>query len=255
MRVRAARRIAAAGLAAVTCAGGPGARAFAAEPPHATLAAWEAVVRQIEEAGRLRQPEAERAAGGALAPGGMAIAELPAPEVPGGTVQHWCGAILLPDVRLDRLLDALREAPPAQADVLASRVLWRAGPRMGVYLRLVRHSLITVTYDTEHDVTIERLARRVAVSRSVMTTAREVRAAGTPDERVVPRAEDRGFLWRLNVYWSYVETPSGVWVGMESLTLGRATPALLRPLAAPMVRRIAEESVRSALDGLRARFP
>ena len=89
-----------------------------------------------------------------------------------------------------------------------------------------------------------------------MTRVREVRDAGTADERVLPPGDDRGFLWRLNAYWWYEETPAGVIAVMDTLTLSRDIPMLVRPMAAPFVRRIGRESVISALQGLleRARW-
>jgi hypothetical protein len=89
-----------------------------------------------------------------------------------------------------------------------------------------------------------------------MTRVREVRDAGTRDERVLGDGEDRGFLWRMNAYWWYEETPAGVIAVMDTLTLSRDIPMLARPMAAPFVRRIGRESVTSALQGLldRARW-
>ncbi len=226
----------------------------AAGPPHDTLAAWHAVVARTEADIASRRTDAVTARQAVADPGDIEVSELPVSDMPGATLQHWRGSVLVPRVRLDAVLHALEQTPPRQSDVPASRILWRDGHRLGLYLRIVRRTLMTVTYDTEHEVVFRRLTPRAAVCRSVMTSAREVRAAGTPDERVSAPDEDRGFLWRLNVYWWYFETPDGVVVVMESLTLGRETPRLLRAVAAPLVRRIARESVRSALEGVRTRF-
>ena len=226
----------------------------AAAPPPGAIAGWNAAIARIEADIARGGTTPTAAGGGAAAPDGIDVSELPAVEIPGATLQHWGGAVFVPHVRLDALLEALEQTPPAQPDVPAARILWHDGHRLGLYLRLVRRTLMTVTYDTEHAVTFERLTPHAAIGRSVMTAAREVRNAGTADECVSSPGDDRGFLWRLNVYWWYVETPAGVRVVMESLTLGRETPFLLRALAGPVVRRIAAESVRSALDGVRNRF-
>ena len=61
---------------------------------------------------------------------------------------------------------------------------------------------------------------------------------------------DHGFLWRLNSYWRYEERRGGVLVELESLTLSRGMPSLLRPIAAPLVRRIARESMVRTLEAL-----
>ena len=230
------------------------AAAAAAEPPPAVIAAWDNVVRTTEAqmaSQRTRLPSFGR---DAVLHGGIDIRELDAADIPGATLQRWRGAVLVPGVRLDTVLQALEHTPPRQPDVPSSRILWRDGHRLGLALRMVRRTLMTVTFDTEHEVTFERVTASAAVSRSVMTRVHEVRHAGSASERRATDDEERGFLWRLNAYWWYQETPAGVMVMMESLTLSRDTPLLLRPVAAPLVRRIAAESVRSALEGVRARF-
>jgi hypothetical protein len=176
------------------------------------------------------------------------------PEVDGATVQHWRGAVLIPGARLQEVLGRLATSLPDQPDVTAARILWQSGDRMRVYLRLVRRAIVTVTFDTEHEVEFRRLSPRLSVSRSVMTRVREVANAGTSNERLLDPADDRGFLWRLNAYWWYEETPSGVIAVMETLTLSRGIPVPLRPVAAPVVKRVAAESVVSALQGIRSRF-
>jgi len=78
----------------------------------------------------------------------------------------------------------------------------------------------------------------VATARSVATRIAEI--GGT----------DHGFLWRLNSYWRYEQVAGGVLVYLRSLTLSRDVPALVRPIAAPLVNRIARESVLRTLVAL-----
>jgi hypothetical protein len=235
--------------------------AWAGQPSREAIAAWNAVIARAE---------AEIDARGRTAPsfdrhlvltGGTDIAELSTIDergeevsIPGATLQRWRGAMLVPGTTVDAVVRSLEQRPPEQPDVSASRILWRANGQMAVYLRLVRRMLVTVTYDTEHTVTFYRLTPARAFSRSVMTRVREVSNAGTSEERFKTAQEERGFLWKLNAYWWYEDTPRGVIVVMESLTLSRDIPAVVRPLASPLVRRIAGESVMGALSGVRGRF-
>src|SRR6185436_5105248 len=149
----------------------------------------------------------------------------------------WRGSIVVRNVTVDQLTHALMypgTAPP-QEDVLASRVLDRSGDSLRVYLRITRRTLMTVTYDTEHQVTFERQGAGSAISRSVSTKIAE------SDGR------DRGFLWRLNSYWRYTQVGNDVRVDMRSLSLSRDVPALLRPVSSPIVNRIARESMVKSL--------
>jgi putative flippase GtrA len=161
--------------------------------------------------------------------------------VPGGTIHHWRGSTLIHLVTIDALVRALMYpgTPPPQEDVLQSRVLGRSGDSLRVYLKVVRRSLVTVTYDTEHQVTFQRRSTGLATSRSVSTGIAEA------DGR------DRGFLWRLNSYWRYVQVGNDVLVELESLSLSRNVPSILKPFAGPIINRIARESMTKALEALR----
>jgi putative flippase GtrA len=201
--------------------------AQAAEPQPETLSAWQAYVRAAEARGNARIAVGE--------PAGETIA------VPGGTIHRWRGATLVRGVTVDGLVDALMHpgtAPP-QEDVLESRVLDRSGPTLRVYIKLVRSAVVTVTYDTEHTMTFRRESDQVTTSRSVATRIAEVGGG------------DRGFLWRLNSYWTYRQAPEGVVVELESLSLSRSVPGLIRPIAGPIINRIARESMVRTLDALR----
>ena len=215
----------------VPCAASP---LLARGLPAAAAPAWEREVAATETrlAREIDAPPRRHAADG------ESIA------VPGATIHRWRGAILIPDVTVDRVVDALLYpgTPPAQEDVLEARVLERAGTRLRVYLRLERTAIVTATYDTEHDVSFARHSPRVATSRSVATRITETSGG------------DRGFLWKLNSYWRYLQVDGGVQVELESLSLSRDIPRLVKPLARPVIDRIARESLERTLRALRRHF-
>src|SRR5262249_59311482 len=78
--------------------------------------------------------------------------------------------------------------------------------------------------------------------------------AGTEQERIVPSDADHGVLWRLQSYFRYSQTADGVLIEMESLTLSRGIPLLVRPVAGPIVDHVARESAARTLQALAARF-
>lgn len=178
-------------------------------------------------------------------------------SVPDGLINHWRGAIFVPGVSLDQVLQEL-QSPASQRhkqeDVLESRVLWRDGDSSRVYLKLVRKKIVTVTYNTEHEVRYRRLGPSRAVSRSASTKIAELEDAGTPNERERPVGNDRGFMWRLNSYWRYEQVPGGVIVELESLTLSRNIPAFIRFIARPIINSIARESMTRTLESMRDRL-
>jgi hypothetical protein len=114
-----------------------------------------------------------------------------------GTVSHWHGSVFIRGVTLDHVLSGLTSpgTPPPQADVVASRVLAHDARSVRVYIRLVRHAIVTATYDTEHEMRFTRHSPTLATARSVATRIEEVGGG------------DRGFLWRLHSYWRYEQQP------------------------------------------------
>lgn len=202
------------------------AAAGAAELRPDTIAAWNRYVAKAET--RLHRTRA-------MEPQGTNI------DVPGGTIYHWRGSTIVRGTTVERVVRRLSYpgTPPPQEDVLESRVLGRRGDTLRVYLKLARTVLVTVVYDTEHDVTFQRVAPGVMTSRSVST--RIVESGGS----------DRGFLWRLNSYWRYTQVGGDVLIELESLSLSRDVPRVARPIAVPIANRIARESVARTLGSLR----
>ena len=197
----------------------------AADLDRETVAAWDAYVAR----------QTNRPARPGAAPQGEII------DVPGGTIYRSSGSFLVRHTTVERVVRALMHpgTPPPQEDVLESRVLGRSGDTLRVYLKLSRSAIVTAVYDTEHLVTFTRHSPAMVTSRSVST-------------RIVERGGgDRGFLWRLNSYWRYTQVGKDVRVDLESLSLSRAIPRVARPVARPIVDRIARESLDRTLESVR----
>ena len=178
-------------------------------------------------------------------------------SVPGGTIHHWRGSILIPNVSIEQVLAQVREPADKedlQKDILESRVLEENADSIRLYIKLVRSKIITVTYNTEHLIHYRRHAEDRASSQSTATKIAELEHVNTPSEREKSAGEDRGFLWRMNSYWRYQQVDSGVLVECESLTLSRGIPALLYPLVRPIVSSVAQQSMKRTLVSMRSRF-
>ena len=177
--------------------------------------------------------------------------------VPKGSIHHWHGAVLIPNADVDHVVDGLQHAIPPhelQNDVLESRVLWRDGDRLGTFLKLSRKAFMTMHYHTEHAVEYVRPGGGRAWSRSESTRIAELEDVGSRDEREKPVGNDRGFLWRLNVYWRYEEVAGGVLMECEVVTLSRSIPLLMRWMVAPIVTREARAALADMLESMRAKL-
>ncbi len=112
--------------------------------------------------------------------------------------------------------------------------------------------MLTVVLDTEHAAEFDRLdsERWWGLSRS--TSVREVRKAGTPQERLEPEGRDHGFLWRLNAYWRFAQTDAGVVAEYRTITLTRSIPHTLRRMLRPILTALPRQSMRGILQTTRS---
>lgn len=196
--------------------------AAAAELKQATIHSWNRHVAMVESS-----LDAAVVARVGAAPEGRSV------DIAGGTIHEWRGAVVIPGITVEALVDALETPglPPPSEDVLEARVLEKHDHSLRVYLKFERSAIVTVTYDSVHDVTFTRSAPGLAASRSVATFIREDGGA------------DRGFLWRLNSYWRYEQRGPDVVITMLSLSLSRDVPTLVKPVASPLIASIGRESM------------
>ena len=244
-----------------------------AELSPATIAAWQQYEKQVDDRYRRSSTgttffvqDAFGLASGwrnQIASGQVSMVRVPSfapgaaePDVPDGRIHHWTGAVFIPRASVAHVVGYLQDRAGRESeafdDVLSSKLLSRSGERVRVYMKLRRESVITVTYNTEHDVEYRRLSDTRASSRSVASKIAEIEYAGTPQEREKPAGRDHGFLWRLNAYWRYEQVKDGVVIECESVSLSRGVPVLLRPFVTGTVERIARESLEKTLVSLRA---
>jgi len=248
-----------------------------AGPPSDTVAAWNRYVATTErriateladgrrflamdfEAGRRQRDRRRLQTGDAIveqvATGGSEAGSI---DVPGGMIHHWRGYVFIPGARLGALMSNVSDptGPRSieQEDVLETRVVSRQADGLRLFLKLQRRSLVSVAYNTEHDVRYRRHSDTRASSHSVATKIAELTDVGLPSERERAGDEDRGFLWRMNSYWRYEAVPGGVIVELESLTLSRGLPWGTRTLIRSLIERVARESIERTLAKLDQRI-
>jgi hypothetical protein len=177
-------------------------------------------------------------------------------DAPGALIHHWVGDVFIPGASLGQVLDLVEDYNHHQEvykpEVVRSRLISRDGNDFKIFYRLVKHKVITVTLDTEHDVRYTRVDDAHRYSRSVSTRIAEVADAGKPDEHEKPPGQDGGFLWALNSYWRFVERDGGVYVECESISLTRDIPTGLGWLIGPFVTSIPKESLEHTLGSTRS---
>lgn len=201
-------------------------------PSRDALEAWAQHVRQTEK--RVTPFAPASCTPGAEPAGGT-------DAVPGGNIHEWTGCVVVPGATVSGVVHALLDhgTPPPQDDVLESRLLSRQGNVLRTYIKLIRRTILTVIYETEHEMTFTQQSPNVWTARSVATRIAEADGG------------DHGFLWRLHWYWTYTQQGQDVRIDMVSISLSRDVPLLARPIAGALITRVGRESVTRTMTSLR----
>lgn len=172
----------------------------------------------------------------------------------GGLIHDWTGAAFIPGVTLAQTLHVVqdynrhKEIYPEVAD---SQVRSHHGDDFSVYMRIVRSKFfLTDVLNTDQDVHFVTLDATRVFSRAYSKRITEISNPG-PHEHELPVGNDRGLLWRLNVYWFFEERENGVYIECEAITLTRDVPYGTGKLFAPIVQSVPGESLRTTLEQTR----
>jgi hypothetical protein len=186
--------------------------------------------------------------------------------LPGALLHHWRGTAFAPGATaadFEHLMKDFNAYPQHfSPQVLQTKVLTRDGDhlqpdRFQASMRVRQQHVITVVMDTTYDIAFGRLDAQHGYSISRGTQISEIASPGTGSERALTPAEEHGFLWRLNTYWSYEERDGGLYMQIESVSLTRSIPTGLGWIVGPFVESVPRDSLeftlRSVQKALRPR--
>ena len=177
-------------------------------------------------------------------------------KAPGALIHHWVGAVFVPGASLRQTLELVEDYDRHQdiykPEVVRSKLVQRIGNDFKIYYRLRKKKVLTLTYNTEHDVHYFPVDATHCHSRSYTTRIAEVEDADTPQEREKPVGHDRGFLWRLYSYWRFEEREGGTYLECESVSLTRDIPLVVSWLVKPFVTDIPKESLQMTMGSTRS---
>jgi hypothetical protein len=227
-------------------------RVDAAELEARTLAAYEVYRARVTEAFVGRGPRDW----GTMAPEAGVIEAGPGEgdgitDLPGGLVHHWRGIGFIRGATLqDVVAHAQRyeEYPRFYEAVKAVRLLEHDGNTFRTVTRIETgaggvHGVLDLHGYTEYSTPLPGVVLAVSASEEI----REVKDAGTPEERLLPEGDDSGFLWRAASLTRFTQLEGGVGIERETLGLSRRFPRLMGWLVEPFVRRLGKKSVQESL--------
>jgi hypothetical protein len=160
-------------------------------------------------------------------------------KLPGGQLYDLMGASFIPGTTLDRLIPFLQDyehrAQNFPETISASKLLCVTAPGRFQYSMRMKEPAIL---DVDSDVVWERVDAQRWRCRSQSTHVAEV-------------GKDHGYLRRLYSYWRFAETPKGVFVEAETITLSDEFGAVTRMLGSALMGINPEKSLRHSLESMR----
>ena len=172
-------------------------------------------------------------------------------ELPGALLHHWRGTAFVPGAHaaeFERLLRDFPSYPHIYApQVLSARILSQSTTHTQAMMRVRQKHILTVVLDTTYDVAFTHLDAAHGASVSHGTHITEIADAGSSKEHALSAADQQGFLWRIDTYWSWAEQDGGLYLQIESVTLTRGIPSGLGWAIGPFVQSIPRESLEFTL--------
>jgi hypothetical protein len=168
-------------------------------------------------------------------------------SVPDGLIQDWLGTTFISDVKLDRVRDVVLGFADYKVrfkqQVIESKLEKREGDRFDASLRLHKRQLKAVVLDANVSAQYTLLdpTHATVVCKST---------------RIVSQGGDRGYLWRLNLYWRLEEADNGVYVEVELVSLSAPSGLLdTGRLLNGFTQRFPQEFTEGLVDGIQQAFP
>ena len=176
-------------------------------------------------------------------------------EIPDGLVHHWLAIGFIPKARLEQVLQVTQDYPHHpeffKPDVQRAELLSRDGEHFHVYFRFYRKTIVTAVYNTQFDIDFTQSDPTHEYSFAKAVRVAEVRNPGEKDESERPVGNDRGYLWRLDLYTRYMEGDDGVYVQIEFLGLSRSVPAIFAWIVNPYVHSVPREYLTNYVGQLK----
>ena len=171
-----------------------------------------------------------------------------------GLIHDWIGAVFLPGATNEKALAVLKNFNRHKniySEVIDSRTVSSSGSVVHGFWRLRKKKVITVVLDVNQTAHYREVKPGAWQIRAATDSISEVENPDAKDEKRLPPGEGHGYLWRLNAYWSLLQTDQGVFAECRTLSLSRPIPALLSWAVKPFVQSMPRESLRSTLEGTR----
>jgi len=187
--------------------------------------------------------------------GEIVVAPVPGPspkKVPGGLIHHWLGAMFLPDVTIEQVLEVTRDYDRYkdyyQPAVVQSKTIARADANDQFTMQMMNKAFFLKTaLDADYEASYVHLDERRVYSVSRTSRIQEIEEYGQAGEHRVPEGQGSGYIWKLFSIARFEQRDSGVYVELEAVALSRGIPVVARVFVDPIVRRVSRNSLLISL--------
>jgi hypothetical protein len=229
-----------------------------------TVAAWNAYVEtananlqdRVRPGGSFLWSLESRERAAKVRAGEIVVAPAPGEnpkKVPGGLIHHWIGAVFVPNLKLDDILEVTRDYDHYKQyyrpSVVDSKTIARTGHEDKFSMLLMNKAFfLKSALDADYEATNVRFDDGRFYSVSTTTRIREVEEFGQPGEHRKPEGEGSGYIWRLHSFARIEQRDDGVYLELEAIALSRDVPAAMRFVVDPIVRRVSRNSLLISLQ-------
>jgi hypothetical protein len=173
-------------------------------------------------------------------------------KVSGGLIHHWIGAMFLPDVTMEQVMNVTRDYDRYkdyyQPAVIESAAIARGPTGDQFSMKIMNRAFFLKTaLDADYQATYVRLDDNRMYSISRTTRLQEIEDFGEPDEHEIPEGAGGGYIWKLFSIARFEQRDAGVYVELEAIALSREIPLAARFFVDPIVRRVSRNSMLISL--------
>jgi hypothetical protein len=182
-------------------------------------------------------------------------------EVPDGLLQDWVGSIFLEGATLERVRDMLLGFQDYKyffkQQVIESRLVKRDGDHLEAFMRLSKKQVtpIVLNVQSSADYTALDPLRAYIFCRSTRIGEVQHPNRKSTFEKEQPMEDEYGYMWRLNLYWRFLQSDGGVYTELELISLSREAGGLSPGRFLNGYQSFPQELAAGLMEGLRIAFP
>ena len=236
----------------------------AAEPKQETLRAWDDYIRSVD------LNVAQRAAGSRpflwvddspemqrrVQHNEVVITNHDPRKVPQGLIHHWVGAMFVPNLTLDQVMNVLKSYDRYnelyKPLITKVAVLERDGDNVKLNVVAVQKAFsVTAAVETDDEVKIVRPAPNRVLITSTAVRVQEIADYGQPSQHLFAEARRPGYVWRAVEVQRLEQRDGGVYVEFETVSLSRGIPLEVRWLIKPLTDNLPRKLMLDMLNDTR----